>query len=333
MLINISTNPREDLHYDLSLPIVFARDKKTNSYHSKILEIFSDIDHNAVLFITDNGGPPNFVERVVDILRSNGYKNVYIDSNFDYEYFSQKSQMFSDPKRPFLFFDITPIKDDIEKIIDLYKSKTWKIDVPDEGITGHYHPFMLSKQKTPYAVESLPQQIWTQIQPDYNRSTTRNPELMDEFFSLMPKIQNLLTNICNYNQMDIENLNERITLRIIEYTWQPPKQPQNFMRTFSPHIDNSLMTGILFQSVPGLYVHEFVNEYYISKETNPIDVRDRLFNNQGIIFPGNIFFEEFKTWIPALWHDVKLDYSDERRISFVIRIEPKSEISLKEQAR
>jgi hypothetical protein len=305
MRVNISISPRSDVDYDISLPVPIIvtprEDKKINASQAQILETFANIDPSTELVIVDNGGPPSWAERVAQTLSRHGYKNVTVDQNFDYEYFNQPCALFPDPKKPYHFFDITPVKDDITDFIKFYQSKTWEIDKPTHGVTGHYYRDVM---------------LWTQVQMQSDLENSKNPELMTRLKSLIPTMHEFLKTICSSKGVDISEFEKRLTLRIVDYQWHP-----SMNAILDTHIDGSMLTAVLYESEPGLHVRDHLDDTYSLTCSTPVEIGHKFENNQGVIFAGNTFCEELRMWAPACWHQVQLDDAIQRRTSFLVRLE------------
>jgi hypothetical protein len=305
MRVNISINPRKEVPYDLHLPIPIIvsprSDKKINATQAQILETFSGIDHSTELVIVDNGGPPSYAERAADTLIRHGYQNVSVDQNYDYEYFNRPCGLFPDPKKPYFFFDIAPVKKDIEEFIEFYQSRIWEIEEPTHGVTGHYYRDVM---------------LWTQVQMASDLSKTKNPELMSRLHSLIPKMHQFLKEVCESKGVDLTGFEKRLTIRIVDYRWHP--EMNSILDT---HIDGSMMTAVLYESEPGLHVRDYLDDTYMLKKSEPVEIGHRLMASEGVIFPGNTFSEELRMWAPACWHQVQLDNSTKRRTSFLVRLE------------
>lgn len=305
MKVNISIRPREDIQYDVSLPvpiIVSPRaDKTVNATQAQILETFAHIDKHEPLIIVDNGGPPAWAERVARTLKNHGYSDVTVDQDYDYHYFDQPCDLFADPKKPYLFFDASAVKPAIKSFLEFYKSQTWNIDEPQTGVTGHYHRGPM---------------LWTQVQMKSDLRNSRNPELMNRLQSLIPDMHGLLHRVTSEHGVDLSDFVNRVTLRLVDYVWT-----DKMNSALDSHIDGSLITAVLHNDEPGLHVRDYLDDTYTFANSKAIDVGDQLIGDQGVLFPGNTFCEETRMWAPACWHGVQLDDSTARRTSFLVRLE------------
>lgn len=305
MRVNISIRPRQEVNYDVSLPvpiIVSPRaDKTVNATQAQILETFAHIDPDTELVIVDNAGPPSWAERVARTLSRNGYKNVSVDRDYDYEYFNQPCNLFPDAKKPYLFFDATSVKANIKDFIDFYQSRIWEIDEPSQGVTGHYYRGPM---------------LWTQVQSNSNLNNSKNPELMIRLQSLIPQMHELLRQVCIDKGVNLSGFENRVTLRIVDYIWSPEMNS-----ALDSHIDGSMITAVLHNDEPGLHVRDYLDETYTFDQSTVINIGDRLVNNEGVLFPGNTFCEELRMWAPACWHGVQIEDSTKRRTSFLVRLE------------
>lgn len=305
MKVNINLIPRTDIKYDQWCPIPLSvkpsPDHTINAVEKEVLALFSKIKKEEKLEICNNGGPVAWAERICKFLKKNGYVNTTVDYNGDRKYFDKSSSLFPNPQQPFDVIDTFDLKNQIQKIFKFYKEKAWKIEEPTDGISGHYHRGGM---------------LWTQIQKNYNEHDSKNKELMKHMKDLLHRVTKFVKNIINQKNINIPNLSNRITLRLIDYV-----NLNNVNKVLSSHLDASLITMLLHHDNPSLYVYKFLDDSLSIEKSEKIDMSNYLSRGHAVILPGYVFCDEFKTWTSACWHGVQVPQNVKRRLSMVARIE------------
>lgn len=305
MRVNINLHPRNDRAYDLHLPIPLivtpSQDPTINASEKQILETFKDISKDTPLVICENGGPPAWSERVAKVLIKHKYADVSVDTDFDYEYFNTPSKMFPDPKRPYTCVRFDTITKKIKDFFEFYKTQTWEIEEPVTGVTGHYYRGRM---------------LWTQIQKHSDISSSKNYKLMSRLAELLPDATSLIEILLKQNDINLENIDSRITLRLIDYVNGP-----GINQTLGSHIDASLITGILYHDNPGLHVRNYLDDSLSLDASEVEDVSDWVENGISVFFPGHLLCDELRSWAPACWHGVQVPDNVDRRLSLVVRVE------------
>ena len=305
MKVNISLHPRTNIKYDLHLPVPLSnppsQDPKINAVEKQILETFSKVDKSTKLIIGDNGGPPAWSERIAKVLIKHGYENVSVSQEFDLEYFKTPCEMFPNPRQPYRYIENQEIIPIIKDFFNLYKSKKWTIEEPIKGVTGHYRRDI---------------RLWTQIQKRSNITNSKNLELMSYMKNMLPKITDFLKSCLLKYNMNFSNIDDRITLRLVDYVNTP-----GINETLVSHIDGSLITGILYEDHPGLHVRDYLDNSLSINNSKIVNVDEILEQGNAVFFPGNILCDELKMWAPACWHGVQMSNNVQRRLSFMVRID------------
>lgn len=297
MIVNISLKPRPgrwDVHIPIPIITKPSNDPTINATEKEILDLFKDYDSD-VLEITENNGPIPWAERVAKVLKKHGFKaNVY-NKFKDHDYFNNKDNLFINPKKPYYFF-INEFEKIIKDFVSFYKKQTLTIEEPASGVCGHYHRGKM---------------LWTQIQNNYDFNLSKNKTFMHHYFELLKVMTIYMEEV-----LQKKNLKDRITLRIVDY-----KNEKDINKTLGSHIDMSYITAVLYEDHPGLHVKNFLDDELTLDNSKLINVSRYLSSGMSVLFPGNSYCEENKTWVPACWHGVLIDPNIERRVSFLARVE------------
>jgi hypothetical protein len=301
MRVNISPYPKPDRNYDLHLPVTFK-----NAGAKQVLEIFKDISKDTSLVICENGGPPAWSEYVTNILIKNNYVNTTVDRQFDYEYFNTPSTLFPDPKKPYACIHFTGMTEKIKDFFEFYKSQTWEIEEPTNGITGHYYRGRL---------------LWTQIQKHSDITSSKNYKLMARFNQLLPEATGFIERLLKQHHINIDQLKSRITLRLMDYVNIPGPGPGINHDLRDCHIDGCVFTGILYHDNPTIYVQNYLDDSLSLNFSELQDISDWVSNGMFVYWPGSLLCDELRTWVPGCWHGVQIPDHVRRRLSLVVRIE------------
>lgn len=305
MRVNINLHPRPDRTYDLHLPIPLivtpSQDPTINASEKQILETFKDIGKDTLLVICENGGPPAWTERVANVLIKHKYTKVSVDTDFDYKYFDRPSTLFPDPKKPYSCVHVNTMTDQIKEFFEFYKTQTWAIEEPKTGVTGHYYRGRM---------------LWTQVQKQSDITNSKNYKLMAQFSQLLPGITSFIELLLKQHNINFDQIESRITLRLIDYVNAP-----GINQTLGSHIDASLITGILYHDNPGLHVRNYLDNSLSLESSELQDVSNWVGNGIAVFFPGHILCDELRTWVPACWHGVQVPDNVDRRLSLVVRVE------------
>lgn len=305
-MIKITINPKPNsLDYDIHIPIVNNiqpnKTKEGNTTEKEISELFKNIDKDRHVMLCDNGGPLARMEDVQRILKKEGYKNISIDHDFKLKNFYKKQKLFKNEK-PFKLFKLPALKTQTKDLFNFYKAKEWKQEILEKFFLGHYH---------------RGQTMWTQVQSNTDISYSNNFDLMEKMQKICKTTTVLLKQILQNNGLNCENIEDRVTLRLIDYI-NIEKKINNTLRT---HIDSSVITIILDHDSPNLIVNSFTNNSFSIKNLSPHNISKEILHDHIVLLSGYNFCHEFQTFVPACWHCVQIPNIIDRRLSLVARIE------------
>jgi DNA polymerase III alpha subunit (gram-positive type) len=102
------------------------------------------------------------------------------------------------------------------------------------------------------------QTMWTQVQSNTDISSSNNFDLMEKMQKICKTMTVLLKQILQNNGLNCENIEDRVTLRLIDYI-NIEKKINNTLRT---HIESSVITIILDHDSPNLIVNSFTNNSF-----------------------------------------------------------------------
>ena len=297
MIINISLKPRPG-RWDVNCPVPIvvkpSNDPKINATEKEILNLFKDLKDKEIQ-ITENNGPIPFAERVTNILTKHGFNAKVYTQYKNSLYYNKKDNFFINPKKPYYFF-INEFEKIIKDFVSFYKKQELTIEEPDSGVCGHYYRGKM---------------LWTQIQNNYDLNSSKNKTFMEYYFELFKVISVYMEEV-----LQKKNLKDRITLRIVDY-----KNEKDINKTLGSHIDMSYTTAVLYEDHPGLHVKNFLDDKLTLNNSKLINVSRYLSSGMSVLFPGNSYCEENKTWVPACWHGVEMLPEIKRRVSFLVRVE------------
>jgi hypothetical protein len=111
----------------------------------------------------------------------------------DHAHFNNPSKMFPDQRKPYRMQPIGALKEQIQKIFDFYKTRTWSIEEPKAGVCGHYYRGRM---------------LWTQVQKGYDSSKSTNEPLMTEMKKLLEPTTRMVKNFLKDNNVKMKNLDK-----------------------------------------------------------------------------------------------------------------------------
>ena len=304
MRANINLIPRQDIPYDMwtpmSLGVCPTPNTIINSQAGETLELFKSVSKTESIEIYNNGQPPAWSERIADILRHSGYKNVSVDLGNDIKYFNNPSTLFPDRKKPYKMFAMGDLKTEIEKLFEFYKTRDWTIE-DSHGICGHYYRGRM---------------LWTQAQQGYNASTSANEPLMTRMKELLNSIIIRVKQVLAENNTVIEDLESRITLRLLDYV-----NKDSLNSKLGPHhLDATLLTGLLHHDAPSLHIKEYISDDLTLENSIKKDITQDVVDGNGFLIPGYEYANDTKSYVSACWHGVQVPPIYSRRLSMVIII-------------
>lgn len=302
--ININRKPTMN-NYDVHIPIeAFIKPnkiKKGDAVENEILQRFKNIDKNASIMLCDNGGPPPRIEYIGGILKKNGYKTIFIDRDFNWQKFSKNQKLFKN-KKSYRLLKLPSLKKEIKNLFNLYKTKKWKEEILEKPFLGHY---LRSKS------------IWTQVQNNTNIDSCKNFVLMKEMKKICKNITIILARILHRSGLNCKNLEDRVTLRLIDY----PNTDKKINSTLQTHVDSSVISLMLYHDNPKLIVNSFNCDNFSRDNITPHDISEKISGDHIVLLPGDQFCYEFQTFVPACWHLVQVPNNVKRRLSLIARIE------------
>lgn len=307
--INISLVPSPGFQdWDIHIPVPFllaqkekpAHDKSVNPTDARILRHFECIDKKHPITITDNGGPIPWAQRIHSVLEKAGY-NSSIDTLECRELFDNQFDLFPDEATPVKWLDTKEFQHDFQTLFRLYWQRSWELEESAGTICGH---------------RRHANAIWTQVNAAYDPGKSRNLELMTEMKSLFERLVPWFSEMLDRYDIKIHNLQDRLTLRLIHY-----ENTEQGRSTVKDHVDASVITTILAQDEPGFGYYKFESKHNLKLESAEWINADQQLHDQSICFPGVLFKDELKTWVPPVWHGVHLSEDNIDRLSLVFRVE------------
>ena len=315
MRVNINLLPRQDVQYDLWAPLLLGFKPNPNTHikgtSQEILEVFKNISKLEPLEIYNNGEPPAWAELVVGILQKHGYEEVSVHPGNDREYFNNPSKLFPDIRKPYRIEPIGDLQQKIYELFEFYKTQQWSIEEPKQGVCGHYYQ---GKTK------------WTQIQHFYNTAESdNNKPLMSKMLELTTLVTALLKNIFAKHNTVIDDLDNKLTLRLLDYVNTPDLNP-----SLSSHLDATIMTVLLAHNAPSLHVTEFTDDTLTQANSIKKEISKELFSGNCVLSAGYAHASEMKSYVSPCWHGVHVPTAYPRRLSMVVMI---SSIALRDAVR
>ena len=303
MRVNINLVPRQDVPYDMwapmSLGVCPTPNTLINSQAKETLELFKSVSKTENIEIYNNGQPSAWGERIAGILKQSGYRNVSVDPGDDKKYFDKKSSLFPDPKKPYKMFAMKELKSKIEDLFEYYKTREWNIE--DSGICGHYYRGRM---------------LWTQVQKGYDPKSSTNEPLMSRMKELLGDIIKRVNDVLRENNTVIEDLESRITLRLLDYV-----NENKLNSKLGPHhLDATLLTGLLHHDAPSLHIKEYIDEPLTLENAVKKDISQDLFDGNSFLIPGYEYANDTKSYVSPCWHGVQVPTDHARRLSMVIII-------------
>ena len=305
MRANINLIPRKDVHYDIWCPMALSikpsPDPTINAVEKECLENFQSVDKSEHIEIYNNGEPPAWGERVAGILKKYDYKHVTVHPGQDYAHFNNPSKLFPDQRKPYRMQPIGGLKEQIQKIFDFYKTRTWSIEEPKSGVCGHYYRGRM---------------LWTQVQKSYDPSKSANESLMTEMKKLLEPTTKMVKNFLKENNVKMKNLEKKITLRLLDYV-----NKDNLNSKLATHLDASLLTGLLYHDAPTLYTVDFTDDSLTIANSVQRDISELVSAGNCFWVPGYVYADEMKSYVSPNWHGVQVPDQITRRLSMVVRVE------------
>jgi len=305
MRANINLLPRNDVEYDIWTPLGIgikpSSDTKINPTENECLEAFAKVKKDEILEIYNNGEPPASGERVAIILRKHGYKNVTVHPGNDKEYFKNPSYLFPENKRPYRIQPIHDLKEKIKTLFEFYKTQTWNIEEPEQGVCGHYRRGKM---------------LWTQIQQGYDVDASTNVPLMRRMKEVLGPVSSMVKQFLKDNHTAVNELDSKITLRLLDYV-----NKDNLNDTLASHLDASLLTGLLYHDAPALHAVEFTDDSLTIENAIRRDITKEVLDGNCFWIPGYVYADEMKSYVSPCWHGVQVPAEYSRRLSMIVRVE------------
>jgi hypothetical protein len=295
--ININDNPEG--HYDkhICIPLIIgANQGQYNATEVEILNKFSKVSKDQTIIVCNNGNPIPWAQRITEILNKHGWQSIPEPSKEKSNYL----KIFPDGRRPFIMIPVQQFNHDIDEIFRIYDQDKIKKEMLSD-IEGHYHRGAM---------------IWTQVTSFTKIENSANQNLMSAMQSFLKKICPWLNEILCRSSIQIPNLLNHLTFRLIEYRSYPGINDH-----LQDHIDASIFTCILYQDKPTLVVREFLDDSFNHGTTQEIDVSTDLTAGNAVLFTGYLCNDKLQTDTPACWHKAQLPDDVVRRRSLVLRVE------------